>query len=115
MNQLLDLELRVAAALHCTYDLDDPPVAAVVDKSPDRSHPAEGGAVVEFAIRLDEVCVEDDKLDLLTGCHEANRARFLAALRDLVVDYEERTHHYSQKIEVIESIKAGERDAPHDE
>ena len=103
MNRRLDLELRIGATLDCTYDLDGPYVAAVVDRSPDRCSPAEGGAVAELAMKVKDVCVEDQKNDLLTSASVKTRTAFLAALADLVGDYEEYTRTVSNLLEQLES------------
>jgi hypothetical protein len=105
VNRRLDLDLRVAATLDCEYTTDGPYVAAVVDRSPDRCEPAEGGAVCELVLTVRDVCVEDERCDLLTGASTHARRAFAAALQVLVIEYDDRTRAICERLEEHERTK----------
>jgi hypothetical protein len=95
----LGLELRIGASIDCRYDLDDPYIAAIIDRAPDRCEPASGGAVVELDFNVADVCVEDDTRDLLTGASKQAQLVFVVALQTLLEDYERRTRAYTEQLE----------------
>jgi hypothetical protein len=99
MNRQLDLELAIRATLDCDYETDGPYVDAIVDRSPDRCEPATGGSVCDLVLTVRDICVEDDRRDLLNGCSIAAGRAFAAALQVLVIEYDERTRAYAEQLE----------------